>query len=140
MPLRRIASGGEISRVMLALKSILADVDEVGTLIFDEIDAGIGGGTSETVAVKLRRVADSRQVICITHLPQIAVAGNLHLKVEKSTAGGRTTAMVVPVEGKERIEEVARMIDGRKPSGSAMTHAEQILTKAPKGRVKTREA
>ena len=140
MPLRRIASGGEISRVMLALKSILADVDEVGTLIFDEIDAGIGGGTADTVAMKLRRVADSRQVICITHLPQIAVAGNLHLKVEKSTAAGRTTATVVPVGGRERIEEVARMIDGRKPSGSAMTHAEQILTKAPKGRTKTREA
>jgi DNA repair protein RecN (Recombination protein N) len=132
LPIRRIASGGEISRVMLALKSILAEVDEVGTLVFDEIDAGIGGGTADTVAMKLRRVADSRQVICITHLPQIAVAGNLHLKVEKATGEGRTTASVVAVEGKRRIEEVARMIDGRKPSGSAITHAEEILSKANK--------
>ncbi len=130
LPLRRIASGGEISRVMLALKSILAGVDEVGTLVFDEIDAGIGGGTADTVAAKLRQVADSRQVICITHLPQIAVAGNLHLKVQKDTGEGRTTASVLVVEGKERIEEVARMIDGRKPSGSALNHAEEILRKA----------
>jgi len=134
LPLRRIASGGEISRVMLALKGILAEVDEVGTLIFDEIDAGIGGGTADTVAIKLRRVADSRQVICITHLPQIAVAGNLHLKVEKATGEGRTTASVIPVEGKQRIEEVARMIDGRKPSESAITHAEEILSKAGRKR------
>jgi DNA repair protein RecN (Recombination protein N) len=134
LPLRRIASGGEISRVMLALKSILAGVDEVGTLIFDEIDAGIGGGTADTVAIKLRQVADSRQVVCITHLPQIAVAGNLHLKVEKATGEGRTSATVMPVEGKMRIEEVARMIDGRKPSDSAITHAEKILIKAGKKR------
>lgn len=134
LPLRRIASGGEISRVMLALKSILAEVDEVGTLVFDEIDAGIGGGTADTVAAKLRQVADSRQVICITHLPQIAVAGNLHLKVEKATGEGRTRASVVVVDGKRRIEEVARMIDGRKPSGSALIHAEQILGKAGKRR------
>jgi DNA repair protein RecN (Recombination protein N) len=130
LPLSRIASGGEISRVMLALKSILADVDEVGTLVFDEIDAGIGGGTADTVAVKLRQVADRRQVICITHLPQIAVAGNLHLKVDKASGAGGTTATVAAVEGKHRIDEVARMIDGRKPSASAVTHAEQILKKA----------
>jgi DNA repair protein RecN (Recombination protein N) len=130
LPLRRIASGGEVSRVMLALKSILAEVDEVGTLIFDEIDAGIGGGTADTVAVKLRQVADSRQVICITHLPQIAVAGNLHLKVEKVTGSDGTSASVTPVEGRRRIEEVARMIDGRRPSGSAIAHAEEILSKA----------
>jgi DNA repair protein RecN (Recombination protein N) len=134
LPLRRIASGGEISRVMLALKSILAEVDEVGTLIFDEIDAGIGGGTADTVAAKLRQVADSRQVICITHLPQIAVAGNLHLKVEKVTGEGKTRASVLVVEGKERIEEVARMIDGRRPSGSALNHAEEILDKAGRRR------
>jgi DNA repair protein RecN (Recombination protein N) len=130
LPLRRIASGGEISRVMLALKSILAEVDEVGTLVFDEIDAGIGGGTADTVALKLRQVADSRQVICITHLPQIAVAGDLHLKVEKVTGQGKTTASVIPVRGKHRIEEVARMLDGRKPSRSALTHAEEIINKA----------
>ena len=134
LPLRRIASGGEISRVMLALKSILAGVDEVGTLIFDEIDSGIGGGTADTVALKLRQVADSRQVICITHLPQIAVAGNLHLKVEKVMGAGKTAATVSAVRGKDRIEEVARMIDGRKPSGSAINHAEEILRKAGKRR------
>ena len=130
LPLRRIASGGEVSRVMLALKSILAEVDQVGTLVFDEIDSGIGGGTADTVAIKLRQVAKSRQVICITHLPQIAVAGNLHLKVEKTAEDTGTSVAVYPLGGKKRIEEVARMIDGRKPSQTAIVHAEEILSKA----------
>jgi DNA repair protein RecN (Recombination protein N) len=133
LPLRRIASGGEISRVMLALKSILAEVDEVGTLVFDEIDAGIGGGTADAVALKLREVADKRQVVCITHLPQIAVAGDLHLKVQKAAAAGGTSASVLPVEGSARVTELARMIDGRKPSRSAVLHAEEILNKARSG-------
>jgi DNA repair protein RecN (Recombination protein N) len=127
MPLRRIASGGEVSRVMLALKRILAEVDRVGTLVFDEIDAGIGGGVAAVVAGKLREVAGARQVICITHLPQIAAVADLHLAVDKATSAGRTTTEVTEVEGKGRVQELARMLAGSKPPKSAVAHAEEML-------------
>ena len=127
MPLRRIASGGEISRVMLALKRILANVDRVGTLVFDEIDAGIGGTIADVVAAKLREVARSRQVICITHLPQIAAVADVHLAVEKTEVDGRTVTQVVEVKGKERVREVARMLAGVKAPKTAWVHAEEML-------------
>jgi DNA repair protein RecN (Recombination protein N) len=130
LPLRRIASGGEISRVMLALKKILADVDEVDTMIFDEIDSGIGGSIADVVAAKLREVAGGRQAICITHLAQIAALADLHVAVGKASARGRTTTVVGQVSGDERVMELARMIGGRKPSESARLHAEAILNKA----------
>jgi DNA repair protein RecN (Recombination protein N) len=130
MHLRRIASGGEISRVMLALKKILADTDRVGTLIFDEIDSGIGGSMAEVVASKLHEVSRSRQVMCITHLPQIAALADLHLAVGKTTSGGRTTTDVAEVTGERRVTEVARMIGGRKPTKSARVHAEEILKRS----------
>ncbi len=127
LPLRRIASGGEVSRVMLALKSILADVDQVDTMVFDEVDAGIGGSMADVVGAKLREVAGSRQVICITHLPQLAAPADLHLAVGKTMAGGRTTTEVTRVEGEARVEELVRMIGGRKAPESARLHAEAIL-------------
>jgi DNA repair protein RecN (Recombination protein N) len=130
LPLRRIASGGEISRVMLGLKKILADVDEVGTMVFDEIDSGIGGSVADVVASKLREVADKRQAVCITHLAQIAALAELHLAVGKASASGRTTTVVERVSGDERVMELARMIGGRKPPKSARLHAEEILKKA----------
>jgi DNA repair protein RecN (Recombination protein N) len=130
LPLRRIASGGEISRVMLALKRILAEVDRVGTLVFDEIDSGIGGSVAAVVAAKLREVARARQVICITHLPQIAAAADLHLAVDKGTSGGRTVTEVVEVEGEGRVQELARMLAGTKPSKSAVAHAEEMLKRS----------
>ncbi|MFZ1946464.1 MAG: DNA repair protein RecN, partial [bacterium] len=130
LPLRRIASGGEVSRVMLALKRILADADRVGTLVFDEIDAGIGGSISDVVAAKLSEVARLRQVICITHLAQIAAAAEAHLAVEKVAAGGRTITRVIEVDGERRVQELARMIAGAKPSKSALAHAEGMLKPA----------
>jgi DNA repair protein RecN (Recombination protein N) len=130
LPLRRIASGGEVSRVMLALKSILADADQVDTMVFDEVDAGIGGSMADVVAAKLREVAGSRQVVCITHLPQIAAPADLHLAVGKVTAGGRTITEVTRVEGEARVEELVRMIGGRKAPESARLHAEAILKRA----------
>jgi len=130
LPLRRVASGGEVSRVMLALKSILADADQVDTMIFDEIDSGIGGSMADVVGAKLREVAGSRQVVCITHLPQIAAPADVHLAVDKVTAGGRAKTEVKRVEGEARVEELVRMLGGRKAPASARTHAEEILKRA----------
>jgi DNA repair protein RecN (Recombination protein N) len=130
LPLRRIASGGEISRVMLALKKILAEIDEVGTLVFDEIDSGIGGTIADVIAGKLSEVARSRQVICITHLAQIAGPADLHLAVGKSTVRGRTVTSVSEVKGDARVKELARMIGGKRPPESAKVHAEEILKRS----------
>ncbi len=133
LPLRRIASGGEISRVMLALKSILAGVDRVGTLVFDEIDSGIGGSIADVVAAKLHEVSKSRQVICITHLPQIAAAAEMHLAVGKASSRGRTVTTVVEARGEERVKELARMLAGSKPPKSAVVHAEEMLKRSGSG-------
>jgi DNA repair protein RecN (Recombination protein N) len=130
LPLRKVASGGEISRVMLALKRVLADVDRVDTMVFDEVDAGIGGSMAGVVGSKLREVAGSRQVICITHLPQIAAPADLHLAVRKSSVEGRTVTEVKTVEGEARLEELARMIGGRRAPASARLHAEELLKRA----------
>ncbi len=130
LPLRRIASGGEISRVMLALKKILAEIDEVGTLVFDEIDSGIGGTMADVIAGKLSEVARSRQVICITHLAQIAGPADLHLAVGKSAVRGRTVTSVSEVKGDARVKELTRMIGGRRPPESARVHAEEILKRS----------
>ena len=129
-PLRQIASGGEISRVMLALKSILAEVDQVSTLLFDEIDLGVGGVTAEIVGEKLLKVAKSRQILCITHLPQIASRGNHHLMVRKNIKSGKTSTEIVSLDMKGRKPELARML-GRTESDSASQHyAEELLKKS----------
>lgn len=130
LPLRRIASGGEVSRVMLSLKRILADVDQVDTMVFDEIDAGIGGDMADVVGAKLREVAESRQVVCITHLPQIAAQADLHLAVDKSAVAGRTVTRVEVVEGEGRVLELARMIGSGGAKKSAFHHAQEILKRA----------
>jgi len=130
LPLRRIASGGEISRVMLSLKRILADIDQVDTMVFDEIDSGIGGDMADVVGAKLREVAQSRQVVCITHLPQIAAPADLHLAVEKASVDGRTVTRVELVDGEERVLELARMIGGGDAKESALLHAREILKRA----------
>lgn len=130
LPLRRIASGGEISRVMLSLKRILADIDQVDTMVFDEIDSGIGGDMADVVGAKLREVARSRQVVCITHLPQIAAPADLHLAVEKASVEGRTVTRVELVDGEDRVLEIARMIGGGDARESARHHAREILKRA----------
>ncbi len=128
-PLSKTASGGELSRVMLALKVILAKEDKISVLVFDEIDAGIGGMTAETVGRKLKGLASYHQVICITHLPQIAAFADRHLRIQKRVSGDRTTVEISTVEKEERTEEVARMLSGG-ISEVSIRHAREILKKA----------
>jgi DNA repair protein RecN (Recombination protein N) len=130
-PLARIASGGELSRVMLALKSILARADATPTLIFDEVDAGIGGRTARIVGEKLFRVAQSHQVFCITHLPQIASHGDHHYRIAKSVHANRTTTQIQPLDFPARIEELARMSGGKTITDTTRRHAEEMLTRRP---------
>jgi DNA repair protein RecN (Recombination protein N) len=111
-PLRGIASGGELSRIMLALKKVLARTGSVGTIVFDEVDSGIGGATAEIVGQKLREVSRHHQVLCITHLPQIACCGDKHYRVVKRIAGERTNTSVAVLSAEERLEEIARMLGG----------------------------
>jgi DNA repair protein RecN (Recombination protein N) len=111
-PLAKIASGGETSRLMLGLKGVLARADRTPTLIFDEIDQGIGGRVGAVVGAKLRRLAGSHQVLCITHLPQLAAYGDLHFRVEKVQRGGRTFTTVGPLSDDERLAELASMLGG----------------------------
>lgn len=124
-PLSKIASGGELSRVMLAIKSVLADIEDVPTLVFDEIDIGIGGRTAGVVGEKLHSLSDRRQILCITHLPQIASRARLHLLIEKHETEGRTVTAVTPVEGDARVQEIARMLGDT--GESALRHAREML-------------
>src|SRR5688572_29384580 len=126
-PLSRVASGGELSRVMLALKTILARVDRVPTLIFDEVDAGIGGRVATQVADKLRDVAQHHQVFVITHLPQLASRAAHHLMVEKVEREGSTLTRVTELKGEERVRELARMLGGDPESGVSLEHAREML-------------
>jgi len=126
-PLANIASGGELSRVVLALKAILAETDSVETIVFDEVDAGIGGGVAEFVGKKLADLARFHQVVCITHLPQIAKFGTHHLKISKQVTGGRTATMIKPLDKNDRIKEIARMLGGTTITKTALEHASEML-------------
>jgi DNA repair protein RecN (Recombination protein N) len=130
-PLSRIASGGELSRVMLALKSVLAREDHTPTLILDEVDAGIGGRTAKIVGEKLRHLARSHQIFCITHLPQVASHGDQHYRVEKTVVGDATSIQVHTLSFAERIEEIARMSGGKQITATTRKHAEEMLTRRP---------
>jgi DNA repair protein RecN (Recombination protein N) len=125
-PLRSIASSGEISRVMLALKTALAVQDEVPVLVFDEIDANVGGEVSHAVGAKMREIGACRQVLCITHLPQVASSATAHFVVSKSVVGGRTISALAAVAGIEREQEIARML-GSRAGGAALAHARELL-------------
>jgi DNA repair protein RecN (Recombination protein N) len=129
-PLARVASGGELSRVMLALKTILARVDRVPTLIFDEVDAGIGGRVGLQVGDTLRRVAKEHQVFAISHLPQIAARAHHHIVVAKGAKGGVTTADISVLEGSSRVNEIARMLGGDPESKVSRAHAKELLETA----------
>jgi DNA repair protein RecN (Recombination protein N) len=129
-PLARVASGGELARVMLALKVILARLDGVPTLIFDEVDAGIGGRTGLMVGDAMRDVAGHHQVFAITHLPQIAARAHHHIVVRKGAKGGVTTSDVAPVTGEERAGEIARMLGGDAESATSREHARELLAAA----------
>ncbi len=126
-PLAKIASGGEISRVMLAIKTILAEADAVPVLVFDEIDAGIGGRVAEAVGHKLKEIGNKRQVLCITHLPQIAALGDSHYVVSKQENKGRTITNVQQLDEKQRVEELARMLGGSKITETTVKHAKEML-------------
>src|SRR5688572_1357086 len=129
-PLARVASGGELSRVMLALKTILARLDRVPTLIFDEVDAGIGGRVGLQVGETMRRVASYHQVFAITHLPQIAARAHHHILVSKGARGGVTTADVAVLDGDPRVAELARMLGGDPESEVSRAHARELLDTA----------
>jgi len=126
-PLADIASGGELSRVVLALKAILVETDSVETVVFDEVDSGIGGSAAEVVGKKLASLSRFHQVICITHLAQIAKFGDHHYKIAKEISKGRTKTIVEPLGNKKRVEEIARMLGGEKITPTTLAHAKEML-------------
>ncbi|MBC7387177.1 MAG: DNA repair protein RecN [Cryobacterium sp.] len=129
-PLGRIASGGELSRLMLSIRRVIADRGGIGVYLFDEIDAGIGGQTGFEVGKKLKSVASHNQVLCITHLPQVAAFADHHLSVQKNTSGGRTQTTVVELSKKERKEEIARMLGGPNLTKKSLENAGELLEQA----------
>ena len=130
-PLEKIASGGELSRIALAIKSIVAARDTDGTsMVFDEIDTGIGGRTAQMVAERIAFVAQYKQVLCITHLPQIACMADVHLYIAKSVVDGATVTRVEPLSEKERVREIARMASGDDVTWAALANARTMLAGA----------
>lgn len=129
-PLSRVASGGELSRAMLAIKCVLADLGPAGMYVFDEVDSGVGGGMAEIIGRKIRTIAQHRQVLCITHLPQIAVFADQHFKVEKVVSGERTLSTVRRLTRKEQQEEVARMLGGLRITAKTRAAARELLVQA----------
>lgn len=129
-PLAKIASGGELSRIMLAIKNVLADADEIGTMIFDEIDTGVSGRAAQKIALKLRQVSHGRQVICVTHLAQIASQGDAHLYISKTVRDGKTFTQVKSLIGEDRAYEIARIMGGIEISELQIQSAREMLEKA----------
>ena len=130
-PLARIASGGELSRVMLALRTVISTDPPGRTLVFDEVDAGVGGEAAERIGARLHGLAERYQVLCITHLPQIAARGTSHHRVTKSVRDGRTLASVDRLDGESRASEIARMMTGTRVSGAVLESARELLSPAP---------
>ena len=126
-PMSKVASGGELARIMLAMKNVLAEKDSVATLIFDEVDTGVSGRAAQKVAEKLRSVAKSKQVLCVTHLPQIAALANTHLLIAKSERDGRTYTSVTPLTVEGRKRELARIIGGANITETTLKSAEEML-------------
>ena len=133
-PLNQVASGGELSRVLLAIKGVLSSGDEVATYVFDEVDAGVGGAVAVAIGQRLRAASRQHQLLCITHLPQIAAHADAHFRVDKRTAQGRTAARVVRLSASDRVEELARMLGGAQVTETARQHARQLLAEAQKTR------
>jgi len=126
-PISKIASGGELSRIMLALKSVIADRDSIPTLIFDEIDTGVSGKAAQKIGIKLREISRSRQVLCVTHLSQIAVMADTHYMIEKHTENDRTVTQVHPLDFEGRVQEIARIMGGENPSQLMLENAREEL-------------
>ena len=134
-PLARVASGGELSRVLLALKAVFSEVDRVPTYVFDEVDSGVGGAVAEVIGSKLSMVSSGHQVVCITHLPQIAAWAASHYSVAKHVTKGRTVCEISRLEEKQRVEELARMAGGARVTDKARGHARALLSAARKSRL-----
>jgi len=128
--LRKVASGGELSRISLAIEVATLGLDEIATMVFDEVDSGIGGAVAEVVGQKLRRLGDKRQVLCVTHLPQVAALGHAHLHVAKTSDGKSTTISIAALNEKSRRDEIARMLGGIEITRETLAHAKQMLEKA----------
>ena len=127
LPVQSAASGGEISRITLAIKRVIADLDPVSVYIFDEVDSGVGGPTAEALGMKLKHVSRSRQVLCITHLPQVAGIGDQHLFVSKQVKGDRTRSVIKSLSKEQRIEEISRMLGGKRITDRTRANAEELL-------------
>ena len=127
-PLSKVASGGELARIMLAMKNVLAEQDKVATLIFDEVDTGVSGRAAQKVAEKLRSVAKSKQVLCVTHLPQLAALATTHLLIAKEERSGRTYTTVTPLDMEGRKRELARIIGGANITETTLKSAEEMLS------------
>ena len=139
-PLREVGSGGELSRIMLSIKTVLADTEGVSTLIFDEIDSGISGRTAEKVGEKLQKIAKNHQVILITHLPQIAAKADHHFLIEKTVENGVTHTGIHPLEEKESIEELARLLGGDEISEASLENARELKAKSKAKKTKASNA
>lgn len=129
-PLARIASGGELSRIMLALKNVIAEKDAIGTLIFDEIDTGVSGRAAQKIGLKLKSIAKFRQVLCVTHLAQIAVMADNHILIEKNVVGERTVTTVRPLSQEDRKHEIARIMGGDSITPLLLENAQQLIDEA----------
>ena len=126
-PLSKVASGGELARIMLAMKNVLAEKDQIGCLIFDEVDTGVSGRAAQKVAEKLRSLARFKQVLCVTHLPQLAALADTHLLISKAERDGRTYTSVTPLDKEGRKRELARIIGGTHITETTLKSAEEML-------------
>jgi DNA repair protein RecN (Recombination protein N) len=126
-PLAKVASGGELARISLAISVIASSATTTPTLIFDEVDSGIGGAVAEVVGRLLKRLGQERQVLCVTHLPQVASQANQHFQVSKDQTGGRTSSQIARLDSKQRVEEIARMLGGLEITATTRKHARELL-------------
>ena len=136
-PIAKVASGGELSRIMLALKNVLAENDNICTLIFDEVDTGVSGRAAGKVAEKMSRLSLTCQVLCVTHLAQIAALADAHLMVRKYDDGKNTFVETRQLNEEEKVQRIAQMMDGESDSPSALTHARELIARADKIKEKT---
>jgi DNA repair protein RecN (Recombination protein N) len=129
-PLNKVASGGELSRISLAIQVVAANTSHVPTLIFDEVDVGIGGGIAEVVGSRLRKLSKEAQIVCVTHLPQVAAQGHQHLKVIKTKRGKQMLTEIEHLTESNKVEEIARMLGGLEVTDQSLAHAEEMYSTA----------
>ena len=133
-PMSKVASGGELARIMLAMKNVLSEQDHVGTMVFDEVDTGVSGRAAQKVAEKMARISRRKQVLCVTHLPQLAAMADTHFSVEKGERDGRTYTAVQRLDREQRRQELARLTGGSHVSQTMLDGAEELLAQAEKFR------